>query len=93
MYMSQNSETTFSERIARTWNGRWPLERILFSLAGVVILTTIVLAVTVSQWFLVPTTYVGISQLLYARFGFCTTSLLLTRFTNARPASAEAAVR
>ena len=34
------------------WRGRWPLERVLFALAGTMTLLSVVLALLVSPWFL-----------------------------------------
>ena len=58
----------------------WPLERVLFALAGTMTLLSALLAVTVSPWFLLLTTFVGINQWLYVLFGNCPASLILGRF-------------
>jgi hypothetical protein len=58
----------------------WPLERILFGMAGTMTLLSVVLAVAVSPWFLVLTTFVGINQWLYVTVGNCPASLVLRRF-------------
>ncbi len=58
---------------------KWPLERVLFAMAGTVTLLSVTLAVTVSLWFLLLTAFVGINQWLYATLGNCPTSLLLRR--------------
>jgi hypothetical protein len=42
----------------------WPLERILFALAGTMTLLGLVLALVVSPWFLLLTAVVGVSQWL-----------------------------
>jgi hypothetical protein len=74
----------------KTWRSGWPLERVLFAMAGVVILLSIALVLAVSEWFLLLTAFVALNQLAYAAFGFCGTSLVLTRLTNLKPAiSAE----
>jgi len=62
-----------------SWNHRWPLERILFALAGTVTLTSALLAATVSPWFLLLTAFVGVNQWLYVTVGACPASLLLQR--------------
>lgn len=72
----------------KTWNSRWPLERVLFVLAGTMSIASAVLAATVSPWFLLLTAFVGINQLLYASVGVCGASLILSHFTKARPACA-----
>lgn len=56
-----------------------PLFRTLFLIAGVVILTGVVLSATVSTWFLLIPTLVGLNQLLMAAVGWCPMSLLLTK--------------
>lgn len=58
---------------------RWPLERILFSMAGTFTLLSAVLAVSVSQWFLLLTLFVGVNQLAYVTVGNCLASLVLKR--------------
>ena len=62
----------------------WPLERILFALAGTMTLLSALLAATVSPWFLLLTAFVGINQWLYVRFGNCPASLILGRFGASR---------
>lgn len=58
----------------------WPLERVLFALAATMTLLSALLAATVSPWFLLLTTFVGINQWLYVVFGNCPASLVLGRF-------------
>jgi hypothetical protein len=58
---------------------RWPLERILFALAGTMTLLSVLLAVAVSPWFLLLTAFVGINQWLYVAVGNCAASLVLQR--------------
>lgn len=58
---------------------RWPLERILFAMAGSVALLSVVLAVLVSPWFLLLTAFVGVNQWLYVATGACPASLVLSR--------------
>jgi len=58
---------------------RWPLERVLFALAGTVTLLSVALAATVSPWFLALTAFVGVNQWLYVLFGACPASLVFTR--------------
>jgi hypothetical protein len=58
----------------------WPLERILFALAGSMVLLSVVLAVLVSPWFLLLTAIVGVNQWLYVAFGACPASIVLRRF-------------
>jgi Protein of unknown function (DUF2892) len=58
---------------------RWPLERVLFTMAGGMTLASALLAATVSPWFLVLTAFVGLNQLVYAAVGDCPASLVLRR--------------
>lgn len=58
----------------------WPLERMLFGLAGTVGIVGALLAAAVSPWFLLLVTFVGVSQWLYVVAGWCPASLLLERF-------------
>ena len=47
----------------------WPLERVLFALAGTVTLASAVLVAVVSPWFLLLTAFVGANQWLYVVAG------------------------
>ena len=58
----------------------WPLERVLFALAGTMTLLGVVLALLVSPWFLIVTAFVGVSQWLYVTTSACPASLLIERF-------------
>ena len=58
---------------------QWPLERILFALAGTMVLVSIVLAALVSPWFLLLTAFVGVNQWAFVLFGACPASLVLRR--------------
>jgi Zn-dependent protease len=58
---------------------RWPLERVLFALAGSVTLAGAALAALVSPWFLLLSALVGINQWLYVLLGACPASFVLTR--------------
>jgi hypothetical protein len=57
----------------------WPLERVLFAMAGTVTLLAVVLTIAVSEWFVLLAAFVGINQWLYVAFGDCPASLILTR--------------
>ena len=70
-----------------TSRGRWPLERVLFALAGTVTLVSAALAAVVSPWFLLLTAFVGVNQWLYVAVGACPASFLLTRFLGLRAAA------
>lgn len=57
----------------------WPLERVLFALAGTFTVGSAVLAATITPWFLAFTAFVGLNQLLYAAAGDCPMSIVLKR--------------
>jgi hypothetical protein len=61
-----------------TWSS-WPLERVLFAMAGTVTIASVALAVLVSPWFLLLTAFVGLSQWLYVSVGWCPASLVVER--------------
>jgi hypothetical protein len=67
-------------------NKRWPLERVLFALAGTVTLLSALLAATVSSWFLLLTAFVGVNQWLYVLVGNCPASIVLRRACQLRSA-------
>jgi hypothetical protein len=59
---------------------KWPLERVLFAMAGTMAILSAVLVALVSPWFLILTVFVGVNQWLYVMFGACPASLVLKRF-------------
>ena len=59
--------------------GAWPLERVLFALAGSMTLLAGLLALLVSPWFLLLAVFVGVNQWLYVVVGACPASLVLER--------------
>ena len=65
---------------------RWPLERVLFALAGTVTLLSAALAALISPWFLLLTAFVGINQWLYVLVGACPASIVLRRACRLRSA-------
>jgi predicted signal transduction protein with EAL and GGDEF domain len=67
----------------------WPLERVLFALAGTMTLLSAVLAALVSPWFLLLTAFVGVNQWLYVAFGACPASIVIGRVFCVRPAHAR----
>lgn len=58
---------------------RWPLERVLFALAGTMTLLSVALVALVSPWFLLLTAFVGVNQWAYVLLGACPASLVLRR--------------
>ena len=65
--------------LAELTTQRWPLERVLFALAGTMTLLSVLLTVAVSTWFLLLTAFVGVNQWLFVAFGACPASLVLGR--------------
>jgi hypothetical protein len=62
----------------------WPLERVLFAMAGTVTLLSALLAALISPWFLLLTAFVGVNQWLYVMVGACPASLVITRLFGLR---------
>jgi hypothetical protein len=60
-----------------TRDSAWPLERVLFALAGTMTLLSVALAVLVSPWFLLLTAFVGVNQWLYVVVGACPASIAI----------------
>jgi hypothetical protein len=65
---------------------RWPLERVLFALAGTMTLLSAALAALISPWFLLLTAFVGVNQWLYVLVGACPASIVLSRACRLRSA-------
>jgi len=57
----------------------WPLERLLFALAGTLTLASAAIAVLVSPWFLLLAAFVGLNQWLFAGVRACPASIALER--------------
>lgn len=64
----------------------WPLERVLFLLAGTMTGLSALLAAVVSPWFLLLTGFVAVNQLLFVAIGNCPSSWLLRRYAGLRGA-------
>lgn len=64
----------------------WPLERVLFALAGTMTLISAGLSAIVSPWFLLLSALVGINQWLFVLFGACPASSILRRLFSLRSA-------
>ena len=71
-----------TERPARSW----PLERVLFLLAGTMTGLSAILAATVSPWFLLLTGFVAVNQLAFVTLGNCPSSWALRRYLGFRSA-------
>jgi hypothetical protein len=70
----------------QTSSRRWPLERVLFALAGTMTLLSAALAAIASPWFLLLTAFVGVNQWLYVVVGACPASIVLRRACSLRSA-------
>lgn len=57
----------------------WPLERVLFALAGTMTLLSALLAAVVSPWFLLLSAVVGVNQWAYVLVGACPASIVIRR--------------
>jgi hypothetical protein len=57
----------------------WPLERVLFAMAGTVTLLAALLAATLSPWWLLLSAFAGVNQLAFVAFGDCAASIVLRR--------------
>lgn len=57
----------------------WPLERVLFLLAGTMTGLSAFLSAVVSPWFLLLTGFVALNQLVFVALGNCPSSLVLRR--------------
>ena len=64
----------------------WPLERVLFALAGTMTLLSAALAALVSPWFLLLTAFVGVNQWLYVVVRACPASVVIKRALGLRSA-------
>lgn len=65
----------------------WPLERILFLMAGTMTGLSALLSALVSPWFLLLTGFVALNQLLFVTVGNCPSSWMLRRYLGVRSAS------
>jgi hypothetical protein len=65
---------------------RWPLERVLFLMAGTITALSAVLSALVSPWFLLLTGFVAANQLAFVAFGNCPSSWALRRYLGFRGA-------
>jgi hypothetical protein len=64
----------------------WPLERILFLMAGTMTGLSAVLSALVSPWFLLLTGFVAANQLAFVAFGNCPSSWVLRRYFGVKAA-------
>jgi hypothetical protein len=77
--------TTAAEPIAATPSTtQWPLERVLFLMAGTMTGLSALLSALVSPWFLLLTGFVAINQLAFVALGNCPSSWVLRRYFGLR---------
>ena len=77
--MTATTDQTSFQSVEQGHDSAWPLERVLFAMAGTVTLISALLAAVVSPWFLLLTAFVGVNQWLYVLLGACPASLILGR--------------
>jgi hypothetical protein len=78
--MNSQTATTHTHTISTAhWARSWPLERVMFMMAGSMTILSAVLAALVSPWFLLLTAFVGLNQLAFVRFGACPSSLMISK--------------
>jgi hypothetical protein len=65
---------------------RWPLERVLFLMAGTMTALSAALSALVSPWFLLLTGFVAANQMAFVAFGNCPSSWALRRYLGFRGA-------
>ncbi len=65
---------------------RWPLERILFLMAGTMTGVSALLSALISPWFLLLTAFVALNQLAFVTLGDCPSSWLLRHYVGFRRA-------
>ena len=68
---------------------RWPLERILFLMAGTMTAISAVLSAVVSPWFLLLTGFVAVNQLAFVALGNCPSSWAMRRYLGVKSACAQ----
>ena len=80
--------TTTAKPFATTARKRtqWPLERVLFLMAGTMTGLSALLSALVSPWFLLLTGFVAINQLAFVALGNCPSSWVLRRYFGLRGA-------
>lgn len=84
--MSATASRTSCPADAVARRSSWPLERVLFAMAGTMTLLGALLSAVVSPWFLLLVAFVGVNQWLFVAFGDCPASLILTRVLHVRRA-------
>ena len=66
--------------VTTSTRSNWPLERVLFAMAGTVALLSALLVALVSPWFLILTAFAGVNQWAYVLVRACPASIVLKKF-------------
>jgi hypothetical protein len=77
---------TTTQPSIRTAAPTWPLERILFLMAGTMTGLSAVLSAVVSPWFLLLTGFAAANQLAFVVLGNCPSSWALRRYLGVKSA-------
>ena len=85
--MSSTIAATDHRPRQRSGERSWPLERVLFLMAGTMTGLSALLAAFVSPWFLLLTGFVALNQLAFVTLGNCPSSWVLRRYLGFRSAA------
>jgi hypothetical protein len=85
--MSATATTSLDPPVRSRGARGWPLERVLFLMAGAMTGISAILSAVVSPWFLLLTGFVAINQLAFVAFGNCPSSWLMRRYAGLRGAA------
>lgn len=78
--MPATTEPSTIQSVGQGRDSAWPLERILFLMAGTMTGLSALLSAVVSPWFLLLTGFVAANQLAFVAFGNCPSSWVLRRY-------------
>lgn len=84
--MPATTEQTSFRSAERSHRSAWPLERILFLMAGTMTALSALLSAVFSPWFLLLTAFVAANQLAFVAFGNCPSSWVLRRYFGVKAA-------
>ena len=78
--MTATTEQASLQSVKQCHGSAWPLERILFLIAGTMTGLSALLSALVSPWFLLLTGFVAVNQLAFVAFGNCPSSWVMRRY-------------
>lgn len=84
--MPVTTDQSSFQTVERGRDSAWPLERILFLMAGTMTALSALLSAVVSPWFLLLTGFVAANQLAFVAFGNCPSSWVLRRYFGVKAA-------